>query len=296
MRKSLSVVALAAATALVMAGCSSAEPGSDGSQDPGAAEQTAPAGDPAAEAPEGQLTTVKVGANPVPHGEILKFIKDNLAADAGLDLQIEEFADYVLPNSALAAGDLDANYFQHQPYLDSQVAEFGYEFTPFAGVHIEPLGVYSSKWESVDQIPDGAVIGVSNDPANQARGLRLLETGGVLALKDTGDADPTVFDIESSAKNVQVKDIDPALLGPGLQDYDLAVINGNYAIEAGLKPSADALILESGADNPYANFLTARTADASRPELVKLDELLHSPEVKQFIADTWTDGSVIAAF
>jgi D-methionine transport system substrate-binding protein len=243
------------------------------------------------------VTTLKVGVSPVPHGEILKFVQDNLAADAGLDIEIVEYQDYILPNTALNDGDLDANYFQHQPYLDAQVAENGYEFFAFAGVHIEPLGVYSDKLKSVDELADGAKIGVSNDPANQARGLRLLEEAGAIKLKDTGDADPTISDLaEDTPVKVELVQLDPKLLPTNLPDFALAVINGNFAIDAGLSPSQDALVLESGENNPYANFLVTTKAEQSNAAIVKLDELLHTPEVREFIETTWADGSVIAAF
>ncbi|MDR0433389.1 MAG: MetQ/NlpA family ABC transporter substrate-binding protein [Bifidobacteriaceae bacterium] len=272
MRKSLSVVALVAATALSMAACS------DG------------AGTDAA------LGTLKVGVNPVPHGEILQFVKDELAEAAGLDLQIEVFQDYVLPNKALDDGSLDANYYMHGPFFDEQVAEFGYDFVHFPGIHIEPLGVYSTKLATLDDVPDGAQVGVSNDPANQARGLRLLEANGLFALADTGGSAPTVNDLAENPRNIKLVEIDPQLLAVNLQDFDLAVINGNYAIEAGLKPSTDALILESGENNPYSNIMATRTELKDDPRVLKLQDLLHSDQVRQFIQETYTDGAVIPAF
>ncbi|MDR1393681.1 MAG: MetQ/NlpA family ABC transporter substrate-binding protein [Bifidobacteriaceae bacterium] len=287
MRKSFSMLALAAAAALAMAGCG------DGGQ-------TESTGDPSANGTTDTSDTavhLTVGVSPVPHGSILRFVQENLAAEAGLDIEVVDYQDYILPNRALDEGDLDANYFQHQPYLDSQVAEYGYEFFAFPGVHIEPLGVYSSKVKSLDEISDGAKIGLSNDPANQARGLRLLEGAGLIKLKDTGGADPTISDLaDDTPIKVDLIQVEAKLLAVNLPDFELSVINGNYAIEAGLSPSKDALLLEPGADNPYANFLVTTQDRANDPALVKLNELLHSPEVKQFIADTWTDGSVIAAF
>ncbi|MDR0432876.1 MAG: ABC transporter, partial [Bifidobacteriaceae bacterium] len=190
----------------------------------------------------------------------------------------------------------DANYFQHVPYLDAQIAEYGYDFYPFPGIHIEPLGVYSNKHDSLDNIPDGATIGVSNDPANQARGLRLLESAGVFKLADTGDKDPTLRDLAENPHNVKITEIEPKLLTVNLPDFDYAVINGNYALDAGLSPSKDALELESGVDNPNANILVVRTEDKNSEALVKLNELLHSDEVREFIEKTWSDGSVIPAF
>jgi D-methionine transport system substrate-binding protein len=163
-------------------------------------------------------------------------------------------------------------------------------------VHIEPLGVYSEKLTSLDDVPQGAKIGVSNDPANQARALRLLEQGGVFTLKDTGEDDPTIDDLDQNPHDVKLTQIDPQLLPTNLVDFDFAVINGNFAIDAGLKPTEDAIMLESGLDNPYSNMLVVREADKDNPALKKLDELLHAPQVKEFVEDTWTDGSVITAY
>jgi D-methionine transport system substrate-binding protein len=273
MRKFYRIAALAAVAAVALAGC-------------GQGATT-----------ESEVTKLKVGVSPVPHGDILRFVQDNLASEAGLEIEVVDYQDYVLPNKALDEGDLDANYFQHQPYLNSQVEEFGYDFFAFPGVHIEPLGVYSDKLTDVSQLADGATIGVSNDPANQARGLRLLEGAGVIKLKDTGDADPTIADLaDDTPTKVELVQIEPKLLAVNLPDFDLSVINGNYAIDAGLSPSKDALILESGANNPYANFLVTTSAKQGDAAIAKLNDLLHSPEVKKFIEDTWTDGSVIAAF
>ncbi|MDR3359830.1 MAG: MetQ/NlpA family ABC transporter substrate-binding protein [Bifidobacteriaceae bacterium] len=286
MRKTHAMAALAAAAALVLTGC--------GNQSDGASSASPKDSDkPAAES----VTKLKVGVSPVPHGDILRFVQDNLAADAGLDIEVVDYQDYVLPNKALAEGDLDANYFQHQPYLDSQVAEFGYDFFAFGGVHIEPLGVYSEKLKSVSELKEGDKIGVSNDPANQARGLRLLEQAGAIKLKDTGGADPTISDLaEDTPIKVELEQIEPKLLAVNLPDFALSVINGNYAIDAGLSPSKDALKLESGENNPYANFLVTTSADKTNPAIVKLDELLHSAEVREYITSTWSDGSVIPAF
>jgi len=244
----------------------------------------------------GAVTTLKIGASPTPHAVILQYVQDNLAAAAGLKLDIEQYNDYVQPNKALADGDLDGNYFQHLPYLQSQEQEFGYDFYAFPGVHIEPLGAYSKKVTSLADIPNGGQVGVPNDPANEGRALKLLAAQNLITLKDTGDAAPTLADIDSNPKNLQFQEIAAEQLVYSLQDLDLAVINGNYAIQAGLTPSKDALAVESGENNPYANMLVVRTADKDKPALVKLNDLLHSDQVKQFILQQWPDGSVIPAF
>lgn len=281
MRKTWGAVALAAATALALTACgSAAEAGEDTT----------------AGSTEGGVTTLVVGASPTPHAEILEFVQDNLAADAGLDLQIETFDDYVLPNTALAEGDLDANYFQHLPYFESQVAEQGYDFDHFEGVHIEPYALYSSQWESVEDVPDGAKFGITNDPGNQARALDLLVANDLITLEDTGDADPTLLDIADNPKGFEFIETAPESLVRALEDVDLAIINGNYALEAGLNPATDSLLLESGEDNPYANFLAVRSEDKDNPALVTLNDLLHSDEVRAFIEERWPDGEVLPAF
>lgn len=281
MRKTLGAIALTAAAALTLVGCSSGDSAAEDTETTAAA---------------GELTTITIGASPTPHAEILQFVQDNLAADAGLDLKIETFDDYVLPNTALSEGDIDANYFQHLPYFESQVAEQGYDFDHFEGVHIEPYAVYSSKYDSIDDIPDGAKFGITNDPGNQARALDLLVANDLITLKDTGDADPTLLDIDQNPKNFEFIETAPESLVRALEDVDLAIINGNYALEAGLNPATDSLLIESGEDNPYANFVAVRSEDIDNPALVKLDELLHSDEVRQFIEERWPDGEVLPAF
>ncbi|MGN8244077.1 MetQ/NlpA family ABC transporter substrate-binding protein [Cellulomonas soli] len=281
MRKTLSAIALTAATALTLVGCSSSDPAAD---------------DTATTAAAGEVVSLTIGASPTPHAEILQFVQDNLAADAGLDLTIETFDDYVLPNTALAEGDIDANYFQHLPYFESQVAEQGYDFDHFEGIHIEPYALYSSKWTSLDEVPDGAQFGITNDPGNQARALDLLVANDLITLKDTGDADPTLLDIDTNPKNFEFIETAPESLVRALEDVDLAIINGNYALEAGLNPATDSLLIESGVDNPYANFLAVRSEDIDNPALVKLDELLHSEEVRAYIEERWPDGEVLPAF
>jgi len=242
------------------------------------------------------LTTITIGASPTPHALILQYVQDNLAAAAGLTLNIVQYNDYVQPNKALADKSIDANYFQHLPYLKAQAAEFGYDFYAFPGVHIEPLGIYSKKIKSVDQVATGGVVGVPNDPANEGRALRLLAAQKVITLKDTGDKDPTLLDIADNPHNLKFQEIAAEQLALSLADLDLAVINGNFAIQAGLSPAKDAIALESGVDNPYANMVVVRTADKNSPALVKLNDLLHSDQVKQYIKTNWPDGAVIPAF
>lgn len=288
MRRTLSTAALTVVATLALTACGSGDGG-----DP--ADDTTPAAD-------GGVTTLSVGASITPHAEILQFVQDELAADAGLELDIVEYEDYILPNENLADGSLDANYFQHQPYFDGQVADRGYEFSHFPGVHIEPYALYSgrdgetSRYASTDELPDGAVIGITNDPSNQARALDLLVQDGLITLADTGDADPTVLDVEDNPRGFEFREADPASLARALEDVDAAIINGNYALEADLSAVEDSLLVESGDDNPYANFVAYRTEDEGSEALATLDELLRSDEVRGFIEERWPLGEVLPAF
>ncbi len=273
------LLALSAATTLALGACSN-------DADTDATTDATTTGD--------ETVTLVVGASPVPHADILQFVADNLAEDAGLELEITEYTDYVQPNVALDAGDLDANFFQHVPYFDSEVAEKGYEFEHGPGVHIEPFGLYSEKVESLDEVADGAVVVVTNDPSNQARGLKLLEQEGLITLADVEN--PTLYDVEDNPKNLEIRESEAPAIPVQLPDVDLAVINGNFALEAGLVPSQDAIALESGVDNPYSNVLAWNVNSDKLDAIKKLDELLHSPEVAQFIEETYPNGEVIPAF
>jgi len=283
MRKTWGAIALAAAATLALAACGSAT-ASDATSASTAAATT------------GAVTKLTIGASPVPQAQILQFVQDNLAKGAGLNLKIVTFDDYVLPNTSLAEGELDANYFQHLPYYESQVKDQGFKFDHFAGIHIEPYAAYSSKYKKIEDVPDGAKFGITNDPGNQARALDLLVKNNLITLKDTGDTPPTLLDIATNTKNFQFVEAAPEQLVRSLQDVDLAIINGNYALDAGLNPTKDSLLIESGVDNPYANFLAVRAEDKTNPAIVKLDGLLHSPEVKAFIEKQWPDGGVLPAF
>ncbi|MDN5820562.1 MAG: MetQ/NlpA family ABC transporter substrate-binding protein [Brachybacterium sp.] len=245
---------------------------------------------------EGGVTTIRIAATPLPHMEILTFIKDNLAADAGLELDLQEQTEYPIPNRLLSEGEVDANYFQHLPYLETEMAENGYELTPFEGVHIEPLGIFSDSLTSLDEIEEGAAVGVPNDPTNRGRALALLAAEGLLALMDGIEpTEATIDDIAENPQHLDFQEIDAALLPRTLSDYAIAVINGNYALEADLSPAEDALALESGDDNPYANMLVVRTEDKDNAALATLDELLHSDDVRAFIEESYS-GAVVPAF
>lgn len=273
-------IAIAAATVSLVAGLGMAACGSDSEGGSGAA---------AADAP------LRVGVSPVPHGEILKYVSDNLAPAEGLKLDIVEFNDYIQPNVALQDKQLDANYFQHIPYLEEEIASKGYKFTALKPVHIEPLGVYSKKIKSLADLPSGGVVAVPNDPSNSGRALNLLAVNGVITLKDGAGVKATEADITSNPKNLKFEALESAQLPRSLEDTAISVINGNYAIETGLSPAKDALVLEKGENNPYANLVVVRTGDENDPRVLKLEKLLHSPEVKKFIEDKYA-GSVLPAF
>ncbi|PYF99028.1 D-methionine transport system substrate-binding protein [Georgenia satyanarayanai] len=279
-RTSTRIAALAGVAALTLAACGDA------------ADDTTDGASPAA---EGEVATIVVGASPTPHAEILEFVQENLAEDAGFTLDIVEYTDYVQPNVQLAEGELDANFFQHLPYYEAEVAEKGYDFAHFEGVHIEPYGVYSDSVASLDELPDGAQVGVPNDPANQARALELLASEGLFTLAEDVE-DPTIFDVAENPKNVELAELEAAQLVRSLQDFDAAVINGNYALEADLNPAEDAILLESGEGNPYANLLAVRAEDAENEAVLALDEALHSEDVRDFITERWPAGEIIPAF
>lgn len=243
---------------------------------------------------DGELTKLVVGASPVPHAAILEYVADNLAADAGIDLEIKEYTDYVQPNVALNAGEIDANFFQHLPYFEDEVSQKGYNLDHGTGIHIEPFGLYSKKVTDLKDLKDGSVVVVTNDPSNQARGLKLLEAEGLIKLADVPS--PTLYDIAENPKKLDIRESEAPAIPVQLPDVDLAVINGNFALEAGLVPAEDALALESGEDNPYANILAWNKDTKKLDAIKKLDELLHSPEVAKFIKETYPNGEIIPAF
>lgn len=236
-----------------------------------------------------------VAASPTPHAEILNFVKDNLAKDAGLDLEVKEFTDYVLPNTATEDGSVGANYFQNKPYLDDFNKKNGTHIVPSVTVHLEPLGLYSKKADKFADIKTGATVAIPNDTVNEARALKLLHDNGIIVLKEGVGSEATPADITGNPKKLKFKELEAAQTPRSLDDVDAAVINGNYAIEADLKPAKDALVLESAENSPYGNFLAVKEGNENDPRVKKLEKLLTSDEVKKFIEDTY-DGSVIPSF
>lgn len=269
MKKTLAIV-LSAVLAFGIVGCGAK------SQATGAAKET---------------KVIKVGATPVPHKEILEAIKPILEKE-GYKLEIKEFTDYVTPNTALNDGELDANFFQHIPYLKKSCEEKKLDLDYTVKVHIEPMGVYSSKVKKLDELKDGATIAIPNDPTNGARALRVLESANLLKLKD-GDL-ISKLDITDNPKHLKIQELDAAMLPRTLSEVDAAVINTNYALEAKLNPTKDALAIESK-DSPYANVLAVRKKDKDNPAIQALSKALTSPEAKKFIEDKY-QGAIVPAF
>ncbi len=241
--------------------------------------------------------TFTVAATEVPHVDILKFVQENLAEDAGINFEIKPFSDYPLGNRWLEEGEVDANYFQHRPYLEAQVDEFGYDIVALSDVHVEPYAAFSEKYKDVSELPDGAKISVTNDASNQERALNLLAQEDLIVLPESGDLNVLTIEgnKEYNPRGFDFIEADPAAQARALADVDLGILNGNYFLDAGFTLK-DALIVEPLEGNIYANFLTVRSADAKDPRLLKLDELLTSPETKAFIEKTWPGGDVSPAF
>ncbi|QIZ68856.1 MetQ/NlpA family ABC transporter substrate-binding protein [Geobacillus subterraneus] len=245
----------------------------------------------------GGLVKLKVGASNVPHAEILEQAKPMLK-EKGIDLEIITFQDYILPNKALADKEIDANYFQHIPYLESQMKEHGYDFVNAGGIHIEPIGLYSKKYKSIEELPDGATIIMSNSVADHGRILSMLQEKGLIKLKEGVDkTKATVNDIVENPKHLTFKaDVDAGLLPQIYQngEGDAVLINANYALDAGLDPAKDPIAVESPKDNPYVNIVAVRKGDENRKEIKTLVEVLQSKEIQDFIKEKYK-GAVIPA-
>ncbi|MCL2126876.1 MAG: MetQ/NlpA family ABC transporter substrate-binding protein [Treponema sp.] len=237
-------------------------------------------------------STLSVGATPVPHAELLNLIKDDLAAQ-GITLRVVEFTDYVQPNVAVISGDLDANFFQHVPYLETN-AEWSSKMVSAFGVHVEPFGLYSSKYKDIGELPSGASIAIPNDPSNGGRALLLLQAKGLITLRDGAGLTATPRDVTGNPKNFRFQELEAAQLPRSLQDVDAATINGNYALEAGLNPLKDSLIIE-GADSPYVNIVVVLKGMENDSRVVALKNALLSQKVKDYINSHY-DGGVAPVF
>ena len=240
--------------------------------------------------------TIKVGATPAPHAEILEIAKDILAEE-GYTLEIVEFEDYVIPNTSLEEGELDANYFQHITYMNGFNDEHGTHLVNAGGIHYEPCGLYAGKCASLEELPDGAQIAVPNDGTNEARALLLLEQEGLITLKEGVGLSATKSDIAENPHNYDIVELEARLLPTTLQDVEMAVINGNYAIDAGLKVS-DAVAVEAAdgtAAEAYVNVVAVKEGNENSEKIQALVKALKSDEVKAFIEETY-DGAVVPLF
>ena len=292
MKKLASLLLSGALTVGLLAGCA----GGGASSTP-APETTTPAETAPAETASSEgAVTLKVGASPTPHAEILAVVKDLLAQE-GITLEIVEFTDYIQPNLAVEEGEIDANYFQHITYMNNFNAENGTHLASVAEIHYEPFGLYAGTTASLDELQDGATIGVPNDPTNGGRALLLLQEQGLITLKEDVGLEPTVLDIAENPHNYQIEELEAAQLPRSLDSLDLAVINGNYAIQAGLNV-ADALAIESAegtAGTAYVNVLAVAEDRVDDPAIQALANALKSDEVKTFIDETY-GGAVVAVF
>lgn len=237
--------------------------------------------------------TIKIGVSAGPHAQIMEQVKP-IAAKKGLDIEIIEFTDYVIPNQALSQGDLQANSFQHEPYLDNQVRDRGYEIVNVGKTVVYPMGIYSKKVTALAELKDGATIAVPNDPTNGGRALLLLEANGLIKLRDGAGLKASPVDIVDNPKGLEILELDAAQLPRSLDDVDAAAVNTNYAMESGLDPNKDAIARES-AESPYANIIAVREADKDKPWVATLLESYHSPEVKQFVLEKFK-GAVAPAW
>lgn len=236
---------------------------------------------------------VKIGVTPGPHAQIMEKVKE-LAAPKGLDIEVLEFSDYVVPNQALADGDLQANSFQHQPYLDNQVTDRGYDLVSVAQTVNFPMGVYSQKVKALSELEDGAQVAIPNDPTNGARALLLLADAGMITVDPEAGLKVSPLDITANPKNIEITELDAAQLPRSLADVDAAVINTNYALEAGLDPQ-NGTIAKEKAKSPYVNVIAVRAADKDAAWVKTLVETYHSPEVKSFVTETFK-GAVVTAW
>ncbi|MBQ9494005.1 MAG: MetQ/NlpA family ABC transporter substrate-binding protein [Treponema sp.] len=235
-----------------------------------------------------------VGATPEPHAAILNLLVDDLAQE-GFTLKVQEFTDYVVPNEAVESEQILANYFQHLPYMESFNKERGFHLVSVAGIHIEPLALYSNKVKAAADLQDGATIAIPNDPTNEGRALLLLQSAGFITISDAAGLEAVPSDIVENKKNFKFREIEAASLPRVLDDVDAAVINGNYALPAGLNASRDGLIVE-GSDSPYVNVLCVKDGMQNDERVRALVKALTSQKVRDYIEQQYPNGEVIAVF
>lgn len=273
---------LAGVLAISLIGCGGAA-SNEGTKTDGAKTEASSSGDD---------KIIKIGVTPEPHKGIVDAAKPLLEKE-GYTVEITEFNDYVQPNTAVSEGDLDANFFQHKPYLDEQNSSNNLGLVSVGGVHVEPMGLYSNNIKSLDELKDGATIAIPNDATNEARALKLLAANGVIEIADGELVTPK--DITKNDKNLNFEELEAASIPRALEDVDAAVINGNYAIPAGFNASTDAIILE-GKESDYVNIVAVKEGNENLPKIQALVKALNSDEVKKYIEETYSDGAVVPAF
>ncbi len=249
--------------------------------------------DPAPAAPTAVRNTIKVGVTAGPHAEVMEVVK-KIAAKDGLTIQIVEFNDFMQPNVALNQGDIDANSYQHRPFLDNQIKDRKYELTAIAQTIIFPMGIYSKKIKNLDELKPGSTVAVPNDPTNGGRGLLLLEKKGLIKLNPQAGLKATAKDVVENPKNLKIKELEAAQIPRALDDVDIAAVNANYALVAGLSPKTDSIAIEDP-KSPYAGLIAVRTKDKEDPVFQKLIKAYHSAEVKAFV-DQHFKGSLVTAW
>jgi D-methionine transport system substrate-binding protein len=237
--------------------------------------------------------TLKIAATPVPQAQMLEYIAPDLKAQ-GIDLEIIVTNDYNIPNRALANREVDANFFQHIPFMEEQIKQFHYAIETLAKIEIEPMGIYSKKIRSLSELKENGVIAVPNDPTNEARALLLLQEQGIIKLDDPHNLQATVLNIVENPKHLKLIEVDAAMLPRTLSDVDAAAINTNYALEAHLNPLKDAIVLENK-NSPYVNIITIRIGEQARPDIQALKAAMTSDKMRQFILEKY-NGAVIPAF
>ena len=291
--KKLLALLFALTMVLALAACG----GAAETEEPAEAEETETTE--AAEAEEttestGDMVTLRVGASPTPHAEILAQVVDDLA-EQGIDLQIVEYTDYVVPNTAVEDGEDDANYFQHTPYMENFNAERGTHLVAVGDVHYEPMGIYAGQTTSLEELPDGATIAVPNDATNEGRALLLLQAQGLITIDEAAGLECTPNDITENPKNLVFKELEAAMLPQTVEEVDLSVINSNYALQAGFNPVEDSLAIESADSTPYPNVIAVKEGNEDNEAIQALVKALQSDKVRDYIEETY-GGAVVALF
>lgn len=241
----------------------------------------------------GDLEKIKIGVTPEPHRKLVELVVDDLK-EQGVEVEIVEFTDYVTPNTTLADGEIDANFFQHTPYFEDFIEKQKLDLVSIGTVHVEPMALYSNSAKSIDDLKDNAKIAIPNDSVNGGRALLLLQANGLIKLDKSAGIEATEKDIVDNPKNLKITALEAAFLPRALDDVDGAVINGNFAIEAGLNPLTDGLLIEDGA-SPYANIVVVRKGEETEEKFTKLMKALQSEKVKTYIEETYK-GAVVPAF